>query len=170
MDYWDIVFGYKFNGEYYFNEGQYGEDPNKDYYMTLYKWEDTFGKSPSLEGIPKVKDLVNDDDAKKLKAKKKEIYNNIFDIMETVQDADTDQGKHILKYVGEGTTGEPLYDRLKILYPDFKTADLFARQVNTENDTVYYVSDLTGASPYVKYFVTAKMWEKIYDTLVEEGI
>ena len=138
--------------------------------MTLYKWEDTFGKSPSLEGIPKVKDLVNDDDAKKLKAKKKEIYNNIFDIMETVQDADTDQGKHILKYVGEGTTGEPLYDRLKILYPDFKTADLFARQVNTENDTVYYVSDLTGASPYVKYFVTAKMWEKIYDTLVEEGI
>jgi hypothetical protein len=170
VDYWDIVFAYKSSGEYYFNEGQYGEDPKRDYYMILSKWQSIFGKSPTLEGVPKVKDLVNDDDAKKLKAKKKEIYNNIFDIVETIKDANTENGVQDLKYVGEGTMGETLYDRLKVLYPDFQTTDLFARQVDSENGTAQYVSDLTGTSPHVKYFVTAKMWETIYDTLVEEGI
>ena len=170
VDYWDIVFGYKSDGEYYFNGGQYGEDPKYDYYMSLTKWETIFGKSPTLEGVPKVKDLVNDDDAKKLKAKKKEIYNNIFDIMETIKDVNTEKGVQDLKYVGEGTMGETLYDRLKILYPDFQTTDLYARQADNADGTEKYIYDMTGTSPHVKYFVTAKMWETIYDTLVEEGI
>jgi len=154
----------------YFEAGQYGSSESVDYYMLLSKWESVFGPSETLKNVPKVKEIIKNQQADEKQKKFDMFYDIADDMTEIIKDAETIYGPVTLYCVGNGAKSDSpqgsVHAKLVNLCPMFSHKDLYAYKPATK----MYSNGMMGTNPNIKYYVSEKGWKDIYEYLQKEEL